>query len=86
MLSLLELLESHVFAPKVRVAVRRVQQYVRTDLAHERFDADWVRDCECMAELLEGLGRPRAAMELRKFCERQKHTTDGGETTDVYMT
>ena len=86
MLSLLELLESHVFAPKVRVAVRRVQQYVRTDLAHERFDADWVRDCECMAELLEVLGRPHAAVELRKFCERQKHTTDGGETTDVYMT
>ena len=79
MLSLLQLLESHAFAQKVRMAVRRVQQYVRTDLAHERFDADWVRDCECMAELLESLVRPRAAAKLRAFCGRRKHTTDGGE-------
>ena len=86
MLSLLQLLESDVFSVEVHAAVRRVIKYPRTDLAHERFDADWVRDCECMAELLNALGRPSAALKLREFCARQKHTTEAGETTTVCMT
>ena len=84
MFSVLQLLESDVFSAKVHAIVRRVIKYTRTDLAHERFDADWVRDCECMAELLDALRRPGAAVELRKFCDRQKHTTDGGKRTLIY--
>ena len=86
MLSLLQLLQSNVFSPKVNVAARRVINYVRTDLAHERFDADWDRDCECMVELLKALGRPSAALKLLEFRDRQKHTTEAGEKTAVYMT
>ena len=79
MLALIKLLQSNVFSHQVHVAVKKMNEYTRRDMAHERFDCDWDRDCKFMVELLQALGHPDDAAKLQEFCESKTHTIDGGE-------
>ena len=78
-LALLKLLRSSVFSNKVNAAAGSVLKYTRTDLAHERFDCDWNRDWNCMAELLDALGLATDSDNLREFCKSKNHRIDTGE-------
>ena len=63
---------------KVYNAAGNILKYTRNDLAHERFDCDWVRDWSCMEELLTALGCSSAADSLRKFCKSKSHDVNEG--------
>ena len=69
MFTLLKLLQTNVFPNKVNNAAEKSLNYTRNNLAHERFDCDWVRDWSCMEELLTVLGCSIEAGKLRKFCD-----------------
>ena len=86
MFTLLKLLQTNVFPEKVNNAAEKIATYTRNDLAHERFDCDWVRDWTYMEELLTALGCKSAADKLRKFCESKSHITDAGDTYRTYAT
>ena len=79
MYALIKLLRSSIFDNDVHEAVENLFKYPRNDLAHERFDCDWRRDWECMAELLDALGCDAEKKELRDFCESKDHPMDAGE-------
>ena len=79
MMTLIKLARADIFSERVHQAVDDMMKYVRTDLAHERFDCDWERDWKCMTELLHAMGRPHAADDLRSFCESKKHSRDAGD-------
>ena len=78
MLAVIHLLQSNVFPEKVHHAVNIMNEYTRRDIAHERFDADWKRDCGCMRELLDALGCPAEAAKLRAFCQSKRYDTSTG--------
>ena len=80
MQTLLKLIECAVFPDKANKAAGKVLQYTRHDLAHERFDCDWLRDWSCMAELLDALECSSAADGLRNFCESKTHNITEGDT------
>ena len=84
MFTLLKLMQCDIFPDKVNEAVGKIAKYTRNDLAHERFDCDWVRDWCCMAELLDALGCSSAANALRKFCESKAHSINEGDTYWTY--
>ena len=87
MLTLLKLLQTNVMTEKVNKAAGKIMKYTRNDLAHERFDGDWVRDWSCMEELLTALGCSSAAGKLRKFCEplNKSHRDSEGDTYSTYV-
>ena len=76
MLPLLKLLQTRLFPADVHEASYKIATYTRKDIAHERFDCDWHRDWNCMADLLEALSGD--AEKLREFCESKPHSTDAG--------
>ena len=78
MLAVIHLLQSDVFPEKVHQAVNIMNEYTRRDIAHERFDCDWQRDCDCMANLLDALGCTAEAAELRAFCQAKHHVVAAG--------
>ena len=80
MYTIIKLLQTNIFSDKVHRAVNKVKNYTRTDLAHERLDCDWVRDCGCMVELLDALGLQSDAGKLREFCKSKNHSIDAGNT------
>lgn len=68
-----------VFVPLVPAATVVVcGEYTRRDIAHERFDCDWQRDCGCMVNLLDALGCATEAAELRAFCQAKGHVVAAG--------
>ena len=85
MFTLLKLLQTNVFPDKVNNAAEKILKYTRNDLAHERFDCDWVRDWYCMEELLTTLGCSIEADKLRKFCEPKSHNANPGDTYRKYV-
>ena len=85
MFTLLKLLQSNVFPDKVNNAAVKSLEYTRNDLAHERFDCDWVRDWLCMEDLLTALGCSSEADKLRKFCESKAHSAKSGDTYRTYV-
>ena len=86
MFTLLKLLQTNVFPEKVNNAAEKIATYTRNDLAHERFDCDWVRDWTYMEELLTALGCASAADNLRQFCESNSHSINEGDTYRTYAT
>ncbi len=80
LLLLLKLLKCKFFSVEVREAAEKMRKYTRTDLAHERFDCDWERDCSVMAELLDALGKATNATRLRDFCKSKAHKIHAGES------
>ena len=78
-LAITRLLQCGIFPDKVRQAVKNVTEYTLRDIAHERFDCEWSRGCQCLLELLQALDCPSDAATLREFYESKTHSNDGGE-------
>ena len=78
MLAVIHLLQSDVFPEKVHQAVNIMNEYTRRDIAHERFDCDWQRDCGCMVNLLGALGCIADAVKLRTFYQAKHHVVAAG--------